>query len=351
MIVKMIERNSSVELGLSGLTLTVERYKHSVFGGPLTAQIIARASDEAPLWDLLERLRCKIEIYSDLGDCVWWGYLNEVQVTLERRQVTVSLDGMANSIAVAAEQMTAYTTDAGSVAEYGTKQLIVSVNNAGSAMATNAQAAKLAMARFPRVRPVYTKPTAQMIARLTCKGWFSTLDWKYVAVGKLSGDTGTMAGSLATTYGQFFSAVTTVTSSVSSSVNRDGKTKALGELLELMQAGTSNYRRLTAVVDRELRLWISEETAWSATVEYSEDENNNLYYPISDSAKVRKEICPVGIWIRQKDALPGYVDLTYLGDSRLIYADETEYEVATDKLTYTPRDIQQPWMLGRPIDG
>jgi hypothetical protein len=348
MITKIYSRSTPrTELPILPVVYTVDRYKNSVFGGPLSAALSVTANGEPELWDLLERLRCPIEIYTPIGECVWFGYIHEIQITTPTCQVTVSLEAMANSVAVIANEMTTWATHAASIAEYGTKQLLQSLNQADATLAEAARNAILAKGYYPIVQPNWIKGKA-LSAKITCRGWYQTLDWKYVAVGKGTGDTGTQAGAMATTYGQFFSSVSTITSGVSATVNRDGKSKAGAELLELLNAGTSNARRMLASLDTLLALSIYEEPAYSAAAAYFEDQDH-LYDPLGNIA--RKELCPVGIWVRQRNNYPSSLDLTYLLDAQLKFVDAAEYEPSSDSLTITPRNVQNPWRLGRPPDG
>jgi len=66
---------------------------------------------------------------------------------------------------------------------------------------------------------------------------------------------------------------------------------------------------------------------------------------------MRKEVCPVGVWARLKDVIPGSVDTSKLADPTLMFVDEAEYEPATDSLKFTPRGLLNVWEIGTPIDG
>src|SRR3989304_5689599 len=106
------------------LQYTVERYSFDALLGPLAA-VIPVHGDELELWQLVDRVRCPVKIYSDLGDCTWWGYAAEIKLNLGAWDVGVSIDSMHNAVAVAYQDennagqttRTAFALDAQSIGE------------------------------------------------------------------------------------------------------------------------------------------------------------------------------------------------------------------------------------------
>ena len=129
---------------------------------------------------------------------------------------------------------------------------------------------------------------------------------------------------------------------------RDGNANAYYEITELMKMGTSNYRRLLATVDEFRKLILYEEPAFSYQTNLIL-RDGSLRDPYD--TELRKELCPVGIWARFKDIIPGSVDTAKLADPTLMFIDEAEYTPAEDRLSLVPRGWIDPFQIGRPRDG
>jgi hypothetical protein len=168
---------------------------------------------------------------------------------------------------------------------------------------------------------------------------------------RLSGDedTALQAARIAADCGQLIQAVQRqVTSGLATSQYRDGSSRGLDELNELLEMGTANKRRMLASVDPDGVLWLTEEPAL-AEGSYQLDRTGRLF--ASFDIPVRAETCPVGVWVRLKDLLPATVDTEQLGSPTLMFIEEAEYEVATGRLALVPRGVESPWDIGRPRDG
>ena len=129
---------------------------------------------------------------------------------------------------------------------------------------------------------------------------------------------------------------------------RDGNANAYYEITELMRMGTINYRRLLATVD-EFRKMILYEEPQLPTYPNLILNDGSLRDPYD--TLIRKETCPVGIWARFKDIIPGSVDTSRLADPSKMFIDEAEYTPASDQLILTPRGWIDPFSIGRPRDG
>ncbi len=98
----------AVDPALPLLDVQVERYNTRAFGGPYEAVITARG-DIMSLWELLETLRCPVQIRAEEGDVVWWGYISALDIITVNPfaqntmpvQVSASLETMFNRVAVA----------------------------------------------------------------------------------------------------------------------------------------------------------------------------------------------------------------------------------------------------------
>jgi hypothetical protein len=129
---------------------------------------------------------------------------------------------------------------------------------------------------------------------------------------------------------------------------RDGNANAHFEITELMKMGTNNYRRMLAKVD-EFRMLILYEEPELTHVNNLILMDGSLRDPYN--TEIRKESCPVGIWARFKDVIPGSVDTSRLADPTKMFIDEAEYTPDDDQLSLTPRGWIDPFSIGRPRDG
>jgi hypothetical protein len=166
------------------LKYTVETYSRAAIGGAKRARIRAEGSREQ-LFELIEHLRAPVTIYNPKHEATWWGYIASVKVRWRAIEFGVDIDTMTNKIAVAytdANQRftTAWSTDATSAAEYGTKEILLSGSNISEAMALAWRDVELQRYKYP----VPTQDTAgksDAYAIINCRGWFDTLDWRYYA--------------------------------------------------------------------------------------------------------------------------------------------------------------------------
>lgn len=181
------------------LDWTAKRLRWTDEGGPDAASLEARG-DWGKLWELTNLLRAPVEIHaeSDMGERAWWGFVNEVRIVGEGYSITVTLDTMVNKLAVAYSLVdgettrtgeratTAFASDALSVAEYGTKEGLVSGGNLAAAAAENKRDTQLAARKGPQPAISWGK-SAEIRAEVECKGWFSTLAWRLASWASVVG--------------------------------------------------------------------------------------------------------------------------------------------------------------------
>ena len=146
-----------------GVSVRVLRYGWNCVGGPSWAAL--RVSGPSPaVWEAAEWLRCGVEVYSPLGEPVWWGYANGLYTGDGAVAVGVGLDDMANRVAAryllpgsgwgsAADFVqTAWAENADSVAEFGSKERVLTLTGSDVAFALALRDAELARAGLPPVR-------------------------------------------------------------------------------------------------------------------------------------------------------------------------------------------------------
>jgi len=106
-------------------------------------------------------------------------------------------------------------------------------------------------------------------AKLYCRGWWERLSWRYyLNAGTNSVATTTQIAAIITNMAPFITATdidASGTAVPSTPETRDGKRRGSEEIEELLQAGTTNGKRLLARVKESRRLFVYEEPASSAT--------------------------------------------------------------------------------------
>jgi hypothetical protein len=176
------------------------------------------------MWEMMEYLRCPIEIYDTRGKCVWWGYIHDAAVREKSIEVGATLNSMTNRVAVTysyvepgtsqvgTRKTTAWAADTESIAEYGYKEFISSCGGMTDETATQRRDTFLNQHKWPqgvganpRGRARYSGADDSASATLTCRGWMSTLDWRYASWSNLvsiaykgSGSTEQAVGSAST---------------------------------------------------------------------------------------------------------------------------------------------------------
>jgi hypothetical protein len=136
-------------------------------------------------------LRCPVQLFDTKQRIVWHGLVNDVVLAAGAISIGVSLDPMANSVRVAfasangadpgTRTTTPGATDAESIAEYGTKELTVSLGDGSLLQANQLRDIVLSQRRFPVPTPGLGDANAVATATLQCRGWWSTLDWRNYA--------------------------------------------------------------------------------------------------------------------------------------------------------------------------
>lgn len=182
MIVTVRDRDHNKFTLPQGLRLHAQRYRTTAQGGPQWAEVWA-SGEAMVLWRLLAWLRYDIEIHDDDGRPVWWGYVDAVDLGAGGVSVGVSLESMANRIAVIWSNdndggTTAWAEDADSVVTYGKYELLLSVDGVDEAGAEQRRNWELSRRRFPT--PIVQPGRAnQTLAVLSCRGEFDALSGTY----------------------------------------------------------------------------------------------------------------------------------------------------------------------------
>mgnify|MGYP001559044191 CR=1 FL=1 len=354
--VVLYDRAKAAPLRFSHIvSLEPTSYSWHGIGGPEAANITVWGNPNA-VWEAVEWLRCPVEITDERGTLVWYGYVAEVEIRVGAITVGVSLDDMANKIAVAysyipaasttpgERKTTAYSSDTDSTAEYGTKELLASLSGASDAQATGKRDTLLAAKKYP-------VPTVQMIgenslsASLKCRGWWDTLRWRYYTqAGTVDTATTTQIGDILTSVGEFVTSATIDTASgITSSQYRKGDRTAQQEILDLLAAGTSGESRYLAKVEAGRTLTVYTEPT-SGTADYFLAADGLLYGP--SGQLIDPHTCPVAFWAKLKDVIPDTADLAKLAKASPFFVQRSQYVVSTKRLTLEAREALSPLGLG-----
>ncbi len=181
-------------LPLPGVRTAVTALRWSAIGGCESAGLAA-TGDALTLMDLANRLRAPVVIYDSRAQPCWWGYLQSVRVCLGGVEVQISLESMANRVAVVYAELAAGTTgsgrraetawaeDAASIAAYGVKEHRAAQTDASAESAAAFRDALFAAVKTPRALCRQLKLLQPIRAHLVCRGWWETLGWRYYAAG------------------------------------------------------------------------------------------------------------------------------------------------------------------------
>ena len=361
-------------LTLPGVTLRVERYSNAAIGGPYKAVILAEGSDTS-LWSLIAAVGCSVKIYSDDGECRWWGLVKAVNATLQGSggrgmvRAGVSFDTMSNRVAYAytaidldtgteSRQTTTFADDLVSQSAYGVKEILMTEDGATTTHAELARDAYLEQHKYP-IPVLELAMGGSKEARIECVGWWQTLDWKYYQdLDTTSSDTAFQVETIVEASGQFFDGADVDVwageggvrgSGIILSDYKDGDATGLYEAMKLLETGTTNSRRMLAAVSELRRVRIYEEPEVVTSRTWHMDSEGNLFYPVGSRAP--KWICPAGIWVRLKDIIPATVDISLISDPSLAFVEVMEYNALEDRLSYIARGAPDPWQFPVMKDG
>jgi hypothetical protein len=329
---------------------------HSV-GGPDSASITAYGSEIA-LWELVNCLRCPVEIRNRHGEPVWWGYIHEVRIRVDSIEVGVSLDTMYNSVVVVysltdgstssigTRATTAATTNADSIADYGTKELRYSGSGMSSTDATNLRDTLLSIHKYPIALPGETGNTQESFsATIECKGWWHTLDWQHYSAAAASNVSNTtQITSIVTAKAQFLAGtdIEAGFSVNSTKPYRDGDNTARKEIEDLLKRGSTNNRRLLVTVKSNRRLSVYEEPAGGSN-EYLVQKSGAVLTP--HGAQLAEGACVAGVWAKLKDVIPANVSSTVISNPGVFFIESSSFDPAAMRLRLQPRGVPEPYQI------
>lgn len=305
------------------LDIEIERYSHSMIGGPDRATL--RVVPLAEKWELTKLLRCPVEIYGEDGGIKWWGYINRVVIPHGKLRIGLGLDEFYNSITVKYDgSTTSAAVETQSTSEYGTKEFFINLSNATQVEAEAYRNTYLETHKYPMPETELSGGKSEII--IECYGWWKTLAWKYYTdAGATPIENMTQIVNIATACGQFLNGVITEPYTIpmqwddgtailwdnndpiiwdvgseagglTSVPTRDGSNNGLAYITELLNAGSSNARPMLCYVDRNRYLHVYERVP--ETTEYIMRDDGKLETLLGKF--VEPENCLHAVWVRAK---------------------------------------------------
>ena len=149
-----------------------------------------RVFNEADVQQLEGLLRCPVCIHNDYGEAVWWGFVQGLDQALGGMLTRLSLDGMANRVAVAYHELasagsvgvakqTPWADDLDSQAVFGVRERIIEQGVLDDDAALQLRDATLARDAQPHRRWLPGAHNSGWQVRLFCLGWIHSLKWRY----------------------------------------------------------------------------------------------------------------------------------------------------------------------------
>lgn len=357
----IMERGFTNPLTMPGVKIIPERYSVAAIGGPKAATLNLRGNERG-LWEMLEWIRCPVEILDERMSAVWWGYIHGTEINTGRIRVGISLDDVYNRVAIAYSYVppgtntvgtratTTWAQDDDSAAYFGTKELLASAGGMTPAQAEAKRDNILAACKY--IKPVINFASgggAVGTGKITCRGWWNTLGWKYYGQASTT-DTETTAqiAAIIAASGQFLTGTfINPASGLSGSALRRGDRTALAEIEDLLAQGKSGGRRLLATVTNQREVVVNEEAA-SSNFELYLKKDSRVENKWGDEAVM--QTCPVG-WAKLKDVIPSSLDMTRIADPSMVYIEEASYDVARQRYIPTPKGERSVWEMMQLVEG
>lgn len=152
---------------------------------------------------------------------------------------------------------------------------------------------------------------------------------------------------MVTDVGDSFTATDLIhTSGIYTNQYRDGKTKALDELVDLLESGTTNDRRLLAKVTIERILRIYEQPAQTAEAQILQAEDGSLRN-LAGQPLEHGRLC-AGQWIERTDIPQTVAALTKLSP---FFAERCEYDCQRNTMRIEPQGTASAYDVGTVVQG
>lgn len=243
------------------IPVSIESYTHSISatGGFEACNVsFSGTLDDATYW--LGNLMANVICYGPDAQTCWEGFLSTVEVDLGHEKISLSIDDMANAVAVkyqpdiGQQATTAFSTDTNSIALYGRRDLVYGGSGMTATAATTLRDTLLAARAYPVSRRSSVVATGQRSSQvsisLQCTGWYYALGWLTTSSSTTAtAVTTTQVGTLLTSYNStnnFFSTATTdiAASGLSDTQYIEANTPYRTKIERLLSLGNSSGERI-----------------------------------------------------------------------------------------------------------
>lgn len=347
-----------------GLIMAPIRLSHHMIGGPNQAEITVQGTESA-VWDIIDWLRQPIEIYDDVGECCWWGYIHGVSIASGLYTFGTSLDSMTNRIAVVYNRLvegatigetvrSAWVQHDRSLAEYGIKASLLSLNDVSDTAALAYRDAQLQLFANPQPQWDFATGSDAIIGTLDCRGWWQTGDWQYYDNMLLTETpiTDQMVAIIQASMPFINSTSIRMNSTIATSQYQEGNRTAQTIIEKLLDIGPGNGYPYLATVSPQRGIEMIQEPARPGAGSFVHFLDRQQQILSSWGEALPKHRVFAGFWVRVKDVIPVSVDVARLSDPSVQFIEATEYDVNTDRLTLTPRGqptLAQLNVIGRAL--
>jgi hypothetical protein len=344
---RVLQRDFATPLVLPDVRLDPVRYSWNALYGPEVAEIRAVGNSWA-VWALCDWLRCPVEILDERGTPVWWGYVAEVTVGTGVVELGLSIETMANRIAVqyqdqgsgsATSSTTGWLEDADSVSEYGAFERVASMSGSPEA-AAGTRMRMLQELKYPVSVIRHTGRSGEMTATLRCRGWGASLAWQYYGNDALAGATTTaQIETILNDAAQFITDVDLLaTGDIVLSQYQDGTATAAEIIENLLAAGKADGSGLLLTITRDRVARV-----------YAEPGDDKLFLQADGLIRdlwdnpVLQHTCPVAQWCLLRDVIPPTVDVSRMANPTRFFVQRSEFSVDSWSLILEPRGTESPW--------
>lgn len=247
--------------GAAMIVPPISSYSHSISatGGFEACSVSFQGTlDDALYW--LNSLMASVIVSGPELTTVWAGFISTVSVTLGQEKIDLSLDDMANAVAVryqpgiGSQTTTAFTTDGTSIGTYGRKELVYG----GSGMTATAATALRDTLLDTRLNPIARRSSSiatgggrdEVTISLSCTGWYYALGWLTTSnTTTATAVTTTQVATLLGTYNatnNFYSTITLdiIASGLSDTQYIEPSTPIRAKIERLMSLGNSSGQRI-----------------------------------------------------------------------------------------------------------
>lgn len=311
---------------------------------------------ELELWSLVDLLRCGIKLNDRHGEPWWWGYIHSVTLHLGEYSFGVSLDDLANRVAVAYEYVgagisstgvratTDWAEDLDSEAEFGTFERLESLASADIDDAEARRDALLQALAWPQAQIDFN--SAGLSAEIEARGWHRLLERRYYLNENTSDvQTTEQIEDMMTALGEFFTAVVIEDDSgVYSNEFRDGDSNAWEELKALLASGWTDISDYGSDPNTRLLCYVTPERVLRVHREPYPGAEDLRVYPSGEfedayGNRLGPGLKLVGRWARLVNFVPPQVSLQPVVNPTRVFIERLEYDVERLRLRPQPRGM------------